>query len=142
MASKKSHSPARQADVARKIWLAGIGAYGRAFSEAQESLAKMTGGSSKLFDELVEKGEEIEHTVEERGREIAERVRASTPSIDDRIRAMRERLQAGYEDTSRSSAIEARLDAIEDKIDQLLAATQKPPAKNTTKRKTASKKSV
>lgn len=142
MATKKSQPPARQTDVARKIWLAGIGAYGRAFSEAQESLAKMTGGSSKLFDELVEKGEEIEHTVEQHGRQLAKRVKETTPSIDDRIRAMRERLQAGYEDTSRLAAIEARLDAIESKLDRLLADAKPPAKRKSTKRKTASSKTA
>ena len=30
-------------ETARRIWLAGIGAYGRAFTEAQEALKDVTG---------------------------------------------------------------------------------------------------
>ena len=33
-------------DTARRIWLAGIGAYGRAFTEAQEAIKDMSGETS------------------------------------------------------------------------------------------------
>lgn len=125
------------ADTARKIWLAGIGAYGKAFTDAQESLAKVTGDTSKAFEELVAKGEEIEDTVEARGRELAKRVTAPSFSIDERIKEMRARLKLGGDDDGdndeRLDAIEARLDAIDEKLDMLLAqAKKKKPAKKQT----------
>ncbi len=118
------------ADTARKIWLAGIGAYGKAFTEAQESLAKMGGDTSRVFEELVAKGEEIEDAVETRGRELAKQVAAPSFSIDERIKQMRARLKLGDDDDGdRFEAIEARLDAIEDKLDALLAKSKKPQKK-------------
>ena len=48
------------AESARRIWLAGIGAYGRAFTEAQEAIKDVTGKGSEIFDELVQKGEMLE----------------------------------------------------------------------------------
>ena len=96
MAKKKSKT-AKSPEMARKIWLPGIGAYGRAFSEAQGSLAKMSKDSGKLFDDLVAKGEAIEDTVEERSREIANRMKAQEFSIDDRIKKMRARLNLHQE---------------------------------------------
>lgn len=137
--AKKPSPPARSADTARKIWLAGIGAYGRAFSEAQESLAKMSGDTTKLFEELVEKGEEIEDAVETRGKELARRVKAPSFSIDERIKQMRERLTAAQSDNERLDSIERRLASIEEKLDALLAQSKKP-AKKTVKKKTTSKK--
>ena len=124
------------ADTARKIWLAGIGAYGKAFTDATESLAKVSGDTSRVFDELVAKGEEIEDTVEARGRELAKRVTAPSFSIDERIKEMRARLKLGDDDDEdRLEAIEARLDAIEDKLDALLASAKKPAKKPSKKNK-------
>ncbi|MEO1251916.1 MAG: phasin family protein [Pseudomonadota bacterium] len=143
MAKKKKKEKAPGgSDMARKIWLAGVGAYGRAFSEAQESIAKVSDETTRLFDDLVERGEEIEDAVESRGREIAKTVRKPSFSIEDRIREMRERLNRVGADADRLSAVETRLDAIEAKLDQLLAApatTRKAPAKRKTTRKTTKK---
>lgn len=50
-------------DIARKIWLAGVGAYGRAYDEAQEAADKFAKSANQTFDELVAKGEKIEDTV-------------------------------------------------------------------------------
>ena len=40
-------------DLARKIWLAGIGAYGKGFDEAQGQYEKLNTEATKLFNELV-----------------------------------------------------------------------------------------
>ena len=69
--SKDKKSKPLSGDTARKIWLAGIGAYGRAFSEASDQLSKVTKGGGKVFDDLVEKGEVIETMVSYKGKEIA-----------------------------------------------------------------------
>lgn len=70
MASKKT--PARVVetadaeDVARKIWLAGVGAYGRMFQEAQDRVEKAAGSANDLFEQLVARGEALEDQVRER----------------------------------------------------------------------------
>ncbi len=142
----------RTPDMARKIWLAGIGAYGRAFSEAHESLSRVGEGSSKIFEELVAKGEQIEQTVEQAvettGRAVAARVAPSGASFDDRIRRMRERLGLVEHDAptrSELSAIEARLTRIEGKLDALLAtrgADKQGAAKKSAASKPATKKTT
>ena len=138
MAKKKSTN-APGGDMARKIWLAGIGAYGRAFSDAQESLARVSDETSKYFEDLVKRGEEIEDTVETRGRELAERMKAPGFSMEERIKEMREKLKLGaVGGESRLDAIEARLVAIEEKLDALLASAAKSKR---AKSKAAKKKS-
>ena len=145
--AKKSSPKIPTSDAARKIWLAGIGAYGRAFSEAQESLAKMSDDTSKLFEDLVERGEEIEDAVESKGRELAKRVNAPDLSLDDRIKKMRARLMSGdiggatTVDEDRMGAIEERLKSIEEKLDQILSAapSKTPVRKRSTKTKSTSK---
>ena len=53
-------------DIARKIWLAGVGAYGRVLSETQDMVGKLAGSANETFDQLVARGEEIEDTVRAR----------------------------------------------------------------------------
>lgn len=139
--AKKATAPVPGGDMARKIWLAGIGAYGRAFTEAQESIAKVSVDSSRMFEDLVAKGEEIEDTVEEKGRKLAKRVKTKAPafSIDDRIKNMRARLHIGDEhDDDRLAAIEARLDSIDAKLEMLLTGSKNPVRKKTAAKKTKS----
>ena len=53
-------------DVAHKIWLAGVGAYGKAYDVAAEGVGKVSGQGEVLFDDLVARGEEIESDVRAR----------------------------------------------------------------------------
>ncbi|MEM9374675.1 MAG: hypothetical protein AAGA72_00535 [Pseudomonadota bacterium] len=53
-------------DVAHKIWLAGVGAYGKAYDVAAEGVGKVSGQGEVLFDDLVARGEEIENDVRAR----------------------------------------------------------------------------
>jgi len=52
-----------EVDIARKIWLAGVGAYGRILSETQGAVEKLASSANETFDELVAKGEEVEDKV-------------------------------------------------------------------------------
>lgn len=137
-------------DTARKIWLAGIGAYGKAFSEAQESLSKISKGSSKVFDDLVQKGEVIETLVTIKSKDVADDVKDMAQDVmgkvgggldmDDRIAKMRSRLKRT--DNDDVSDIDTRLDAIEAKIDTILdmLAPKKPAPKKRAPRKLTAKK--
>jgi poly(hydroxyalkanoate) granule-associated protein len=53
-------------DIARKIWLAGVGAYGRMFDEAQDQMNRLSHNATEMFDDLVERGEKIEDGVRSR----------------------------------------------------------------------------
>ena len=131
-------------DTARRIWLAGIGAYGKAFSEAQETLSKVSGGTSKVFDELVEKGEVIETMVSIKGKDIAQDVMEKTgaSSFDDRIEKMRAKLRRSVNDNS--DELEDRMDVLEAKLDKIITLLEpkKPVRKAAAKRKPAAKKST
>jgi poly(hydroxyalkanoate) granule-associated protein len=50
-------------DIARKIWLAGVGAYGRLYAETAEAVEKLASTANETFDDLVAKGEEVEDRV-------------------------------------------------------------------------------
>ncbi|WP_281684933.1 phasin family protein [Thalassobaculum salexigens] len=50
----------RASELARRIWLAGVGAYGQAYDEAQEQMSRVNEETSKVFEELVNRGETLE----------------------------------------------------------------------------------
>ena len=150
MADKKK-SRRGNTEAARRIWLAGIGAYGRAFTEAQEALKDMTGETSRVFDDLVQKGEFIEMAVGEKSKEILEKAKVpefSMPDfdlhMDDRIAKMRSRLVRGEEVAEDIMGMGERLDAIEAKLDAVLAALApaKPAARKAVPKKPAAKKTT
>jgi len=135
LAKKPAHSP----DTARKIWLAGIGAYGRAFSEAQESIAKLSGESARVFEDLVAKGEAIEKKVEAHGRKVAAQVAPAAHTLDERIKRMRERIGLGDEHSSLEDEVRelaGRVARLEAKFDRTIPDGSAKPAK----RKAAKKK--
>ncbi len=149
MAKKKSDKSPQDTDdkrsnseTARRIWLAGIGAYGRAFSEAQEALKDVTGSTSKVFDELVMKGEFIETAVSSKSKDMMKKAGVPNFDLDERIKKMRSRLSKGDEAAEDISALEARMDAMDAKLDQiivLLKASQKPARKTATTKRTTKK---
>ena len=57
---------AQSAEMAHKIWLAGVGAYGKAYDTALANAATFNKQSTELFDELVKRGETIEADVKAR----------------------------------------------------------------------------
>lgn len=131
-------------DTARKIWLAGIGAYGRAFGEAQEQLTKVTKGGGKVFDDLAAKGEMIETMVSHKSKEIAKDAMEKVSSVsggldmDDRIAKMRSRLKRADNDDD-TDGLEERLARVEAKLDEVLKLL-KPAPKKRAPRKPAPKK--
>jgi len=55
--------------MAKQIWLAGLGAYGRSFDEVQTRFEKMNTESQNLFEELVSRGEKLQSDAESKFKE-------------------------------------------------------------------------
>ncbi|MEP1445491.1 MAG: phasin family protein [Paraglaciecola sp.] len=91
-------------EFARKIWLAGLGAYGKGFDEAQGRYEKISVEASKLFDELVVKGSEIEteakdkfqvkDKVETRVAEVRKKLGLDTVSADQKVEELSAKIDA------------------------------------------------
>lgn len=140
-----SDKPKKDMDIGRKIWLAGIGAYGRAIGDATEAYAKMGRETTKVFEDLVGKGAELEGKVADAAKnyvpEIAEKHRAQVEDRMERMKAALGMTEAAADQQEHIENIEARLDAIEAKIDAILAAVEKPkPAARKRTPKSAAKK--
>jgi len=143
MSDKKKRS---STDTARRIWLAGIGAYGRAYTEAKDAVKDAAGKGGGAFNDLVQKGEMLEMVGKAKGKEILEK--AQLPEfdmpdfdIDERIQAMRERLSRGGKEAVPSADYEDRLAAVEAKLDRVLELLEpkRPARKKAVKRATTAR---
>ena len=57
-------------EMARKVWLAGLGAYGKGYEEVKGRFEALSTDSNKLFDELVVKGEKLEAEGKDKVKEV------------------------------------------------------------------------
>lgn len=106
MSDDKSKVTDKASEIAKNIWLAGVGAYGRAVDEAQDSIRKATPQPPKLFRDLVKAGAELEE-------EAREARAAAKSSVEERIARVRENFHQ-----QRPARIED-LDSLHRKIDKL-----------------------
>ena len=84
-------------DVAQKIWLAGLGAYGRAYSEAATSAKKVNAGTTELFEDLVKRGTEIDSEMKVRLTEnatVSKATQSVTKVTETALRVQRKQREA------------------------------------------------
>jgi hypothetical protein len=107
----------KASEIARNIWLAGVGAYGRAVEEAQGRLEKAM-EPPKLFRDLVKVGAALEE-------DARQGTVAARHSVEDRINRVRENFHnqrpARIEDVV---ALHRKIDQLTRKVDQLSKALQ------------------
>ena len=118
-------------EIARNVWLAGIGAYGKGYEEVKGRFETLSADSNKMFADLVAKGEKIEAESKVKVEEVKAKVAAKT-EVESRVEAVRTKL--GLNNTDADQKIEE----LSAKLDALTAAVAKLAAKPATK--TAAKK--
>ena len=123
---KIKETAATAEEMARKVWLAGLGAYGKSYEEMKSRIEALTTDSNKLFDELVAKGEKLEAEGKGKVEEVKNEMVAKT-EIESRIESVRSKL--GLNNTDNDQKIEE----LSAKIDALTAAVAKLAAKPATK---------
>lgn len=135
MSDDKNKVTDKASEIAKNIWLAGVGAYGRAVDEAQTNLKKATPTPPKLFRDLVKAGSALE--------EEATEVRAAAlSSVEERISQVRENFHmqrlARIEDLE---GLHTKVDKLTRKVDALtrLIKDQEKPNKPAAKKKAATK---
>lgn len=137
MSDDKSKVTDKAGEIAKNIWLAGVGAYGKAVEDAQGRLEKAGVEPPKLFKELVKAGTALE----DEAREALESSVSARSSVEERINRVRENFHnqrpARIEDLQ---ALHKKVDQLTRKVDRLAKAladqgSQKAPPK--TRRKTA-----
>ncbi len=132
----------KASDLAKNIWLAGLGAYGKALDEAHDQYEKVSEKvnteSSRLFDELVAKGKKLEDDTQEKLSEAKEK---STATLEERLSQVKESLTF----TSKSDDIGSQLEDVSKKLDLVIealgakTATKKAPVKKAAAKASAAK---
>jgi len=134
MNDEKSKVTDKASEIARNIWLAGVGAYGRAVEEAQGRLEKAM-EPPKLFRDLVKAGTALEE-------DARESTIAARHSVEERINRVRENFHnqrpARIEDLL---ALHKKVDQLTRKVDQLSRALTEQ-GKGSGSRNKAAKKAV
>ena len=121
-------------DMAKSIWLAGLGAYGKAFDEAVTQYGKVSKETTKLFDELVEKGRRLDS---ESHSKLTKAKSKTTATIEERINKVRESvnlpsLSGGGADAAKIDELNSKVDVLSEKLDALLdSIASKPKAAKT-----------
>jgi hypothetical protein len=136
MSDEKGKVTDKASEIAKNIWLAGVGAYGKAAGEAQERLEKAGRDTPKLFKDLVKAGEALE----EEAQEEPSVKRSSSSSVEERINKVRENFMLNRPGRADEiSSLHEKVDLISKKIDILTAALTEQGVIKATK-KAASKK--
>jgi polyhydroxyalkanoate synthesis regulator phasin len=138
MSNEKTKVTDKASEIAKNIWLAGVGAYGKAVEDAQGRLEKVGMEPPKLFRELVKAGSALEGDA----RGALETTAAARSSVEERINRVRENFHnqrpARMEDLK---ALHKKVDQLTRKVDKLSRAlAQQGVAKGGTARKAATVK--
>lgn len=127
--AKDTNITDKAGDMAKSIWLAGLGAYGKAFDEAVTQYDKVSKETSKLFDELVEKGRKLDSDSQTK---LTKAKSKTTATIEERISKVRESvnlptLSMGVTGSAKIDELNAKVDALADKLDALLDTVATKP---------------
>jgi predicted nucleic acid-binding Zn-ribbon protein len=120
----------KASDVAKNIWLAGLGAYGKAYDDAVSRVEQAGKDVPKLFQDLVKKGAHIEAD----SAPTENPLEKARTDIEERIAKMRENLGFGKIISAGDdiSQLAAKVDALTNKVNSLsreLANLKKAPTK-------------
>ncbi len=145
MSDDKNKVTDKASEIAKNIWLAGVGAYGKAVDEAQDRLEKAGVETPKLFRDLVKAGTALE----EEAKDALQASQAARSSVEERISRVRDNFHlqrpARGEDLL---ALHEKIDRIANQLGELTTALSEQgvlkPSKprGTAKRKTTTKKTT
>jgi poly(hydroxyalkanoate) granule-associated protein len=105
-AAEDAVRPTPELDIARKIWLAGVGAYDRISAETQGVVGKLASSASETFDELVAKGEQVEERVRRspQGEKISQAVEGAAAKASEQRATLEAHLAKVRESVSETLA--------------------------------------
>ncbi len=149
--ARKNAVVTTETDIARKIWLAGVGAYGRVFAETQGALGKLAGSANETFDQLVANGEKVEDAVRARIAKSGPEVERIVANVSKQVKDLRENRRAALEsrigqvrksvgDTLAPfnvAALTKSVDKLSSEVDSLKSEIARLKAKKPTKKKVA-----
>jgi hypothetical protein len=98
-------------EIARKIWLAGLGAYEKSVEQVKGSVEKFNHDATQKFENLVTQGEKVESKSKAKFKDKL--------AVDQRIEDVRNKLGLG------SSKTDTKIDTLAEKVEALSSAVSK-----------------
>lgn len=124
-------------ETSRKIWLAGIGAYGMAFDVARNGATSVNEQSAEMFHDLVERGGNIETEVltrigdnkavteaSQRMRQMVDSSQKFQETVRDRFEARMDRMRDMLGVSSSNPTVDSLARKLENLEDEIAAATK------------------
>lgn len=106
---KKDKPLSKTEEIGRKIWLAGLGAYGQSYDNMQSSVEKINSETRNFFEKLVARGEELENATK---RTITETRDNAVKATNSHIKAQGDRLASSAEKIQNLSIDDLKLDKL------------------------------
>ena len=127
--TKKTETAVTPREAIRKGWLAYLGVYGAAYERAE---AILTGKGVEIFEEFVEKGEEVETRAQDAFADIRER---ANEAYGDRFSfdGIRRFIPSRHSSKGRVEELEAEIAALNKKV-ATLTKTKKKTSKRATRK--------
>lgn len=106
-------------ELARKIWLAGLGAYGQGFNNIQGGYDKMSDKTRHFFDGLVEQGTKIEAEAKSTIGKVEAEAKSTIDKAGEKIKAQGEKLKEQGKTIRKEGVnlnVSARVEEIREKV--------------------------
>lgn len=137
MTDEKNKMTDKASEIAKNIWLAGVGAYGRAVDEAHGRLEKAGVESPKLFRDLVKAGAALE----DEAREAMQAGQGARHSVEERISRVRDNFNLQRPVKGEDLlALHEKIDRLTNKVEALSAALAASGAMKAPRKKTPARK--
>ena len=106
-------------ELARKIWLAGLGAYGQGFNNIQGGYDKMSDKTRHFFDGLVEQGTKIEAEAKSTIGKVEAEAKSTIDKAGEKIKAQGQKLKEQGKTIRKEGVnlnVSARVEEIREKV--------------------------
>lgn len=130
-------------EITRKIWLAGLGAYGQGLDNLQQGYEKMSDQARDFFEELVARGEKLEKEtrtgVKNTGKKIREQADRNKELLSEQLADLKGKISGNmtmpsFDKQELLEELQLRVSKLTETLGKLIkpAPAKKPVAKKTT----------
>lgn len=103
-------------EMARQIWLAGLGAYGQSVDNIQHGYDKMNDQTRKFFEELVQRGEELENGARDIIDDAQDRIKERAGALKEKAQDLTSRTRKSLKVDNMDLNLQKRLSEIRSKV--------------------------
>jgi ClpP class serine protease len=136
-------------EITRKIWLAGLGAYGQSLDNLQQGYEKMNDQTRDFFEELVARGEKLESDTKSNVKSTREKIKEQADKnkelLSEQINELREKVSSNvsmpsFDKEELLEELQTRVNSLTETLSKLVKPAKKSAAKKAAPKKKAARK--